>query len=81
MQQHVLGESVDRQRNLLTDDCARIEMQCRDAAVDRGVVVLNAGRDADEARLEIADELDQIITFDRIAGKLRQRAYESDGER
>ena len=67
MQQHVLGKTIDRKRDLLTNDCAGIEMQCSETAIDSGVVVLDAGGDAEEAGFQVADEVDELVAFDRTS--------------
>src|SRR5687768_18086868 len=48
---------------------AGIEMQRAESAEDGRVVVLDAGGDVEEARLEIADEEDQLFT-DRKSTRL-----------
>ena len=47
----------------MADDGAGIEVERSEAAVDRRVVVLDAGGDAEEARLEIADEGDEVVAL------------------
>src|ERR1051325_3014881 len=65
----------------MADGRAGIEVQRGEAAEDGRVVVLDAGRDAEEARFEVADEEDELLPFHRRAGQLGERADERDGER
>src|SRR5436189_217395 len=58
-----------------------IEMQRAESAEDGRVVILNAGGDAEETGLEIADEEDQVFAFERVSRDLGQRADECDRER
>jgi hypothetical protein len=50
-------------------------------AVYGRIVVLNAGGDADEARLQVAHEGDEIVALHRLAGDFGERADERDRER
>src|SRR5438045_7487955 len=56
-------------------------MNRRESAINRWVVILNAGGAAEESRFEIADEVDQLIAFDCFSGELGQRAHERDCQR
>src|SRR5207253_11169430 len=81
VQQHVLREALDRQRNLMADYGARIEMQRGKTAVHRRVVILNSRGHSDQTRLEIADERDKIVPFDRNSTQLAKRAHKRNGQR
>jgi hypothetical protein len=52
-----------------------------EAAVDGRVVILDPGGDADEARLQVADEGDEIVALHRCAGDLGECADERDRQR
>ena len=65
----------------MADRLPGIEVQRAEAAVDGRVVVLDAGGDAEETRLEVADEEDEVVAFERLAGDLGEGAHERDGQR
>jgi hypothetical protein len=56
-------------------------MQCGESAEHRRVVILDSCRDAEETGLEVADEVDEVLAFDRLSCDLRQRAHERDRQR
>src|SRR5262245_30828479 len=61
-------------------DRSRIEVKGTEAAVDGRIVVLDSGGNADESRLEVAHESDQLCSIQGSSGELRQGADEGDGE-
>ena len=81
MQQHVIGELLHRQRDLVPHHAPRIEVQRGEAAVDGGEVVLDAGGDVDQARFQIADQVDQLVAAHGIAEELGDGVDERDRER
>jgi len=81
VQEEAIREVVDRKPDVVMCRRAGLEVQRGEAAVDRRVVILDAGGDAEEARLEIADRVDQQFAFECRAGDLGERADERDRQR
>ena len=62
-------------------DAVHPELDGRDAAVQRGTVVLHAGRHADRLALDVHRDLQQALSIRSAPGPARQGAARRDGQR